>query len=296
MKTCVFIPAWNVRGDIVNTLERIPAAFGCGCAEVFVLDNASSDGTPDAVLQRLRRGFPFPVRVYRNRRNLGYGGSQKVAYAHAIRQGYDVVAMLHGDGQYPPGQLPALVAALADGWAGMAYGCRRLEQDGRDETPLLRRLGIRGLSLLQSAAAGLALTEWFSGFRAFRCAALREVPFQACDSDYYFDVQIILLLRLAGHAVAEIPVAKQYAGNRSPLNIWQFGRKALARLPHYPLARCGLVPGRLYRPEHWAGLRQTPVPAPIPVEDFWRAAPRRHETVSRPTGLRFAPARSRRET
>jgi len=54
MKTCVFIPAWNVRGDVLGVLERLPAAFGRSCAEVFVLDNASSDGTPDAVLARLR--------------------------------------------------------------------------------------------------------------------------------------------------------------------------------------------------------------------------------------------------
>src|SRR5262249_12270185 len=139
MKTCVFIPAWNVRGDVLGVLERLPAAFGRSCAEVLVLDNASSDGTPDAVLARLRQGFPFPVRVYRNRTNLGYGGSQKVAYAHALRQGYDAVVMLHGDGQYPSQQVPALVGALADERTGMAYGTRLLQTEERDETPLLRR-------------------------------------------------------------------------------------------------------------------------------------------------------------
>jgi glycosyltransferase involved in cell wall biosynthesis len=267
MKTCIFIPAWNVRGDIGSTLERIPAAFGRSCAEVFVLDNASTDGTPEVVLDRVRQGLPFPVRVYRNASNLGYGGSQKVAYAHAIRQGYDVVAMLHGDGQYPPQRLPALTAALADERTGVACGCRLLDEQAQDETPLLRRLGIRGLSLLQNVAAGLALTEWFSGFRAFRCSALQEVPFQACDSDYYFDVQIVLLLSMAGHAVAEIPVAKKYDGNHSPINIWQFGRKALARMLHYPLARCGLVPGRIFQKKHWPELRRTPLPVPLLIED-----------------------------
>jgi glycosyltransferase involved in cell wall biosynthesis len=262
MKTCVFIPAWNVRHEVVGVLERLPASFGRSCAEVFVLDNASSDGTADAVCARVARGLPFAVHVYRNAVNLGYGGSQKVAYAHALRRGYDVVAMLHGDGQYPSQQVPALCAALADGTAGMSYGSRMLHTQEKDQTPLHRRLGVRGLSLLQNVVSGLRLAEWYSGFRAFRCDALRQVPFQACDDDYYFDVQIILLMSLAGFGIAELPVAKKYEGNPSPVNIYQFGRKVLAHLMHYPLARAGVLPGRLYRRKHWEELRQWPVPAP----------------------------------
>jgi glycosyltransferase involved in cell wall biosynthesis len=262
MKTCVFIPAWNVRDEVVGVLERLPAAFGRGCAEVFVLDNASTDGTPDVVCRRIARGLPFPVSVYRNHVNLGYGGSQKVAYAHALRRGYDVVAMLHGDGQYPSQQVPALCAALADGTLGMGYGSRMLQTEEKDQTPLIRRLGVRGLSMLQNIVSGLRLAEWYSGFRAFRCDALRQVPFQACDDDYYFDVQIILLMGLAGFGIAELPVAKKYEGKPSPVNIYQFGRKVLAHMMHYPLARVGLLPGKLYRRKHWEALRQTPVPPP----------------------------------
>jgi glycosyltransferase involved in cell wall biosynthesis len=264
MKTCVFIPAWNVRDEVLGVLERLPAAFGRNCAEVFVLDNASSDGTADAVCARIESGLPFGVNVYRNAVNLGYGGSQKVAYAHAVRRGYDVVAMLHGDGQYPSQQVPALCAALADGTTGMSYGSRMLQTEEKDQTPLVRRLGVRGLSMLQNLVCGLRLAEWYSGFRAFRCDALRQVPFQACDNDYYFDVQIILLMSLAGYGIAELPVAKKYEGKPSPVNIYQFGRKVLAQLLHYPLARAGVLPGRLYRRKHWEALRQTPVPTPRP--------------------------------
>jgi glycosyltransferase involved in cell wall biosynthesis len=265
MRTCIFIPAWNVSGQVLGVLEQIPVDFGRRCAEVFVLDNASSDGTAEAVAARLRRGFPFPVRVYRNPTNRGYGGSQQVAYAHALRQGYDIVVMLHGDGQYPAAQVPALVAALVDGQAGMANGSRLLPLEEPDQTPRVRRWGVKVLSALQNWAAGLRLAEWYSGFRAFRCAALRRIPFQACANDYYFDVQIILLLSMAGFPIVELPVAKKYEGPRSPVNIYQFGSQVLGRMLHYPLARCGLLPGRLYRRRHWAELARTEVPAPIPV-------------------------------
>jgi glycosyltransferase involved in cell wall biosynthesis len=271
VKIGVFIPAWNVHRQVVGVLEKLPAAFGRRCAEVFVLDNASSDGTAQAALARIRRGLPYPARVYRNDTNLGYGGTQKVAYAHALEQGFDLVAMLHGDGQYPASQIPNLVAALAHGEAGMAYGSRFLRGTEKDHTPLNRVLGVWGLSVLQNLLSGVRLAEWYSGFRAFRCDALRQVPFQACDNDYYFDVQIILLLSMINQRIAEIPVAKSYDDEPSPVNIYQFGRKVLARMPYYPLARCGLLRSRLYDRRCWPELMRTPVSAPVPVRPAWEA-------------------------
>ena len=59
-------------------------------------------------------GQPLPITVLRNEYNQGYGGNQKVGYAYAIRERFDVVCMLHGDGQYAPEELPNLVAPLRD--------------------------------------------------------------------------------------------------------------------------------------------------------------------------------------
>ncbi len=272
VKIGVFIPAWNVRRQVIGVLEKLPTAFGKRCAEVFVLDNASTDGTAEAALARIQRGLPYAARVYRNRTNLGYGGTQKVAYTHALAQGFDVVAMLHGDGQYPASQVPNLVAALAESDAGMAYGSRLLCGTEKDRTPLHRLLGVWGLSVLQNWMSGVRLAEWYSGFRAFRCAALRQIPFQACDNDYYFDVQIILLLNMMKQRIAELPVAKSYDDEPSPVNIYQFGRKVLARMPNYPLARCGLSRTRLYDQAHWPELMRTPVSAPILVRPINEAA------------------------
>lgn len=262
MRTCIFIPAWNVQEEIPGVLQRLPASFARGCAEVFVLDNASTDGTAEAAA-RAAACLPFPVSVYRNASNLGYGGSQKAAYAHALRQGYDAVVMLHGDGQYPSEQVPALVKQLQDG-AAMSYGSRLLQAEDQDQTPLARRLGVVVLSWLQNIVSGMRLVEWYSGYRAFRCDALRQVPFQACDSDYYFDVQIILLLGLAGAPIHAIPVPKKYDGRLSPVNIYQFGWKVLCRLPPYLMARVGLLPGELYDRRHWPRLQKAPVPELIP--------------------------------
>jgi glycosyltransferase involved in cell wall biosynthesis len=262
MNVAVFIPTYQARNHVLGVLESLPAAFGRACAEVFVLDNASRDGTVEALQRGLSRGWPFPVNVYRNRTNLGYGGTQKVAYALCLRKGYDAVVMLHGDGQYPAALVPPLVDALGRASAGLAFGAR-FRGAGNDRTPLLRRWGVAALSGLQNLASGLHLSEWYSGFRAYSCAALRQVPFAWCDDDYYFDVQMILLLRLAGYRIAETPAPKLYDEvNRSHLNIYRFGRTVLARVLHYPLARGGVMPGGLYDPRKWATMTLPDMPAP----------------------------------
>src|SRR5947209_8712185 len=266
MKVCVFIPTWNVREHVVGVLRAIPPEFGRACAEVMVLDNASDDGTPEEVCRALSGGWPFPVRVYRNATNLGYGGTQKVAYAHALSRGYDVVAMLHGDGQYPATEVPGLIDLLMKRRTALAYGTRFLQTDVKDQTPFLRRCGVWALSWMQNLASGLRLAEWYSGFRVFRCSALREVPFAACEDNYYFDVQIILLLSMAGYKIAELPVAKKYDDSiKSSFNIYQFGRKVLSHLFHYPLARLRVLPSQLYDTRNWKHLQRKPVPSPLAV-------------------------------
>ena len=47
----------------------------------------------------------------RHSANLGYGGNQKAGYTYAINHGWDVVVLLHGDGQYAPEVMADLVDA-----------------------------------------------------------------------------------------------------------------------------------------------------------------------------------------
>ncbi len=87
--------------------------------EVVVADDASPDsGSTYLVgLGYQTRGSDLPLTVVRREVNLGYGGNQKAGYRYAIDRGFDIIAMLHGDGQYAPEELPRLVAPLRDGEA-----------------------------------------------------------------------------------------------------------------------------------------------------------------------------------
>ena len=99
----VFVVAYYAESTLSEVLARVPATlFRDYDCEILVIDDGSDDRT-FAIGQEYRRTHPdIPLTVLRNELNQGYGGNQKVGYAYASAEGFDIVALLHGDAQYAP--------------------------------------------------------------------------------------------------------------------------------------------------------------------------------------------------
>lgn len=109
----VFVIAYHAEDTLRSVLERIPRSiFDEYSCQILVVDDASEDRTFEIGRQYEQAHPEIRMTVLRNAYNQGYGGNQKVGYAFAIREGFDFVAMVHGDGQYAPEELPKLVAPL----------------------------------------------------------------------------------------------------------------------------------------------------------------------------------------
>ncbi len=101
MKVAAVVLSWNGKEDTLACLRSLEGED----ADVIVVDNASEDGTADAVTG---------AEVIRNDRNLGYAGGMNVGIARALERGADAVLLLNNDVEVEPGAIGALVAA-ADG-------------------------------------------------------------------------------------------------------------------------------------------------------------------------------------
>ena len=66
------------------------------------------------------------IKVIRHPHNVGYGGNQKTCYMEALRDGADVVIMLHPDYQYDPRKIPEMVAPILSGEGDIVLGSRFL--------------------------------------------------------------------------------------------------------------------------------------------------------------------------
>src|SRR2546428_7637125 len=118
----IVILAYEVARTLIAAYERIPAQLRKEAAEIYILDDASNDNTFSAGMgYKLLHNIPN-LNVYRNPRNLGYGGNQKRGLRHAIDRGYDIVGVLHGDVQYAPERIPVLIQPILDGHADLGFG------------------------------------------------------------------------------------------------------------------------------------------------------------------------------
>src|SRR3954467_6465617 len=95
----VFIVAYHAEETLGRVVERIPPAiFDLYDCEILVVDDASRDRTFEIGRSYQERHPELRMTVLRNEFNQGYGGNQKVGYAYAVRERFDFVALLHGDG------------------------------------------------------------------------------------------------------------------------------------------------------------------------------------------------------
>lgn len=86
--------------ECLDSLRRLDYA----AAEVLVVDNASSDGTPERVHTR----FP-EVAVIETGANLGFAAGNNVGLRYALERGYDYALLLNNDTEVAPEFLTRLV-------------------------------------------------------------------------------------------------------------------------------------------------------------------------------------------
>ena len=229
MKIGILVVAYEASATLESVLNRIPSDFRSTLHTILVCDDASSDDTYQ-VGMRVKQSRPdLPLEVIRRPVNLGYGGNQKAGYRWMIDHGLDVVVLLHGDGQYAPEFLPRMVAPIVDGRADVVFGSRMLERGAalRGGMPKYKFVGNKILSFLQNRIAGVSLSEWHSGYRAYSVASLARVGFEL-NADYYdFDTQIILQLIESNQRILEIPIPTFYGDELSRVNGIRYGWRIL---------------------------------------------------------------------
>jgi 2-polyprenyl-3-methyl-5-hydroxy-6-metoxy-1,4-benzoquinol methylase len=207
----VLVVAFNAASTVAATLARLPQSFIDSVDHIMVCDDASMDDTY-AVAADFKSKSTWPLTVVRHEKNLGYGGNQKAGYAWAKTHGLDVVVLLHGDGQYAPEVIEEITAPLLRGEADAVFGSRMMIRGAarRGGMPLYKYAGNRILTTVQNKLTGLDLSEWHSGYRAYRVDALAELPLSTYSDGFDFDTEIILGLASARKRIAEVPIPTYY--------------------------------------------------------------------------------------
>jgi glycosyltransferase involved in cell wall biosynthesis len=234
-RVAVVIPAFNEADKIAGTIRSVPGFVD----HVIVVDDGSGDATA-AVAQRAarrasgRRGGGRQVEVIVHARNRGVGAAIATGYARALALGADATAVMAGDGQMDPADLPRLLAPVVDGTVDYAKGNRFAWPGGWRQMPPVRLAGSVALSWLTRAASGYwRLFDSQCGYTVASRRALAVIGPERMFARYGYPNDLLARLGAAGARVVDVPVRPVYG----------------------PAWRSGLRPARVALPLAWLLLR-----------------------------------------
>jgi glycosyltransferase involved in cell wall biosynthesis len=248
-KVAVFVVAYNAERHLQTLISRIPSDLMPLFSEIFVIDDSSTDSTFEVATEIMRKYPDCNLNLYRTPFNRGYGGNQKLGYLYCIENKHDLVILLHGDNQYPPEYFPRLLAAFAkDEDLDLVIASRMLKkkQALAGGMPLYKWVGNQILTSYENRLLGLNLSEFHSGFRMYKVAALEKIPFAFNSDDFHFDTEIIIQAVAARWKIQEVAIPTRYADEKCHVNGTRYALNCAKAVLKYKLVNMGLFYQRNY--------------------------------------------------
>lgn len=218
-----------------RTIREIPRDV---IDKIIVIDDGSRDRTAE-----IARTLNVAVIVHES--NRGYGAAQKTGYKAALRDGADLVVLIHGDYQCDPRLVSYLVAPIKLDVCDFVLGNRvRSRKEARGNgMPTWKYYANRLLTEVENLVLGLNLGEAHSGYRAYSRRVLETVPFEKASDRYAFDQEFIVQAAYFGFRIGDVPVTLRYMPEASSISFRTglgYARITLNALFRYLLHRINL--------------------------------------------------------
>lgn len=203
MKISLIIPMYNESAIIKDAI----ATFSGYMAKTFeeyeliFVDDGSSDGCGDAVLEASKEDPHLRLCAYTPNRGKGY----------AVRTGMlsatgDVVLFTDCDNAYGEDAVGRMAKLFAECDADIIVGSRNLSRDGYEGYTFIRKLASKTYIKVISLAAGFKLSDSQCGIKGFRGETAKKI-FRNCEVDRFaFDLEVLMLAGKIGAKIGEMPV------------------------------------------------------------------------------------------
>jgi glycosyltransferase involved in cell wall biosynthesis len=187
------VPAFNEALNLARVVRELRRA--APDVDILVVNDGSTDETPELLPSLGVAWLTLPQRV-------GVGGAVRAGLRYAVRQRYDYVVRIDGDGQHRACDMPRMLAPVARGQLDASIGSRFLRRPPRPLTA--RRLSQAALARCLTLWTGRRFTDPTSGFWLFGPRAVRLLGRHHPTG--YAEPELILFLCRNGLRVGEVPI------------------------------------------------------------------------------------------
>ncbi len=202
-RIAVVIPAYNEADKIARAVSSVPDFVD----HIVVVDDASTDGTGDLALSTNRHGLELLTHA----ENSGVGAAIATGYRRARALGADATAVMAGDSQMDPRDLPTVLHPVVSGNADYCKGNRFLWPQGWRAMPPTRLLGNVALSWLTRLSSGYwRVFDSQCGYTAANTRALGVILSGSVFARYGYPNDLLARLGAADMHVKDVPVRPVY--------------------------------------------------------------------------------------
>jgi glycosyltransferase involved in cell wall biosynthesis len=208
---CIIVPAFNEAGLIAETLSGIPEYVD----SIIAIDDSSTDGTGE-ILNLLAKS-EARLKIISHKSNQGLGQSLINGYVASRDAGYDITAVMAGDNQMHPDDLPVLLDAIVEKKFDYVKGNRLLHRD-ISSMPTYRFFGNSILTILTKFATGFySLMDPQCGYTAIEKVALSRIPIESMTKGYGYNADILCMLNILRFSVTDVEVRPVYDREKSKI-------------------------------------------------------------------------------
>lgn len=214
-KVGVVIPAYNEEQLLEDTLKAIPPYV----SKFYVIDDCSADGTPEII----KKTIDPRMTSVRHERNRGVGAAIVTGYKLALADGMAIVAVMAGDNQMDPKELPRLLMPIVEGRADYTKGNRLLNKKFRKGMSRWRSLGNFLLTMITKIGSGYwHVSDPQNGYTAISRKALEALDLDSVYTYYGYCNDLLIKLNTFGIVVLDIAMPAKYGKEKSSIKYSRF--------------------------------------------------------------------------
>jgi glycosyltransferase involved in cell wall biosynthesis len=214
----VVVPAYNEERLIGDTIKGIPDYV----TTIYIIDDASTDSTPQLI-----KAIRDPrVKAVRHEVNKGVGAAIITGYKMALEDDMDVVAVMAGDNQMDPAQLPRLLMPIIEDKADYTKGNRLISREFRTGMSSWRTVGNSILTMITKIGSGYwDIMDPQNGYTAISRKALEAINLDSIYTYYGYCNDMLIKLNAFGMRTVDVVMPARYGSERSHIKYGRYMMK-----------------------------------------------------------------------